>query len=122
MRVLDSFSKAGRDFLVGLRQGYPTCCVLNYALDSLRGIPAGLSRGVVSGPSCGDYVPCRLHKRVRRALSSRESLTLLNSGFSVEHLAPQDLIETRVNGKVITRMRIPEGLDAVFLSQVKLTD
>jgi hypothetical protein len=49
-------------------------------------------------------------------------MQLLNSGFSVEHLAPYDLVETRVNGRIITSVRVPKGFDAIFLSQIQLQD
>ena len=120
LRVLDKLSKSKRDLMLGLRYGYPLCCVLNFTLDSLRGIPSGLSRGESYNEKLGSYVPCEFHKRVKHALTSSESLRLLNSGYSVEHLAPKDLIETRVNGRLVSSMRIPVGSDALYVSQIKL--
>jgi hypothetical protein len=120
--ILQRLSKARRDFVVGVRYGYPLCCVLNYTLDSVLGTPAALRRGETLNPRTGTYVPCHFHKRVQRALSPTESMQLLKSGFSVEHLAPDDFIETRVNGRVVTSVRVPKGLDAVFVSQVRFQD
>jgi len=120
--MLNRVAKAKRDFVVGVRYGYPLCCVLNYALDSALGTPAGLRRGETYDPRSGTYVPCHFHRRVQHSLSPSQSLQLLNSGFSVEHLAPEDLIETRVNGRVVASIRVPKGLDAVFLSQVRFKD
>ncbi|MGD0175610.1 MAG: hypothetical protein ABSC50_02155 [Candidatus Bathyarchaeia archaeon] len=120
MRVLDKLSKSKSDFMFGLRYGYPLCCVLNFTIDSLIGIPSGVSRGESYNTKVGPYVPCHFHKRVKHALTPSESLLLLNSEYSVEHLAPKDLIETRVNGRLVSRMRIPAGLDAIYVSQIKL--
>jgi hypothetical protein len=120
MQVWDRLSKSKGDFIVGLRYGYPLCCVLNFTIDSLLGIPSGLSRGESHHAEIGPYVPCHFHKRVRHTLTRRESMLLLKSGYSVEHLAPTDLIETKVNGRLVSRMRIPVGLDAIYVSQIKL--
>ena len=49
-------------------------------------------------------------------------MQLLGSGFAVEHLAPQDTVETLVNGKVVSKIRIPQGADGLFLSQIVLRD
>ena len=122
LQVLTRLRKAKRDLIAGLRYRYPLCCTLNYALDAVLGLPAGLSRGERIDPSIGTYVPCHFHKRVQHSLSSTESMQLLNSGFSVEHLAPEDTVETRVNGRVVSRVRVPKGLDALFLSQVRFRD
>jgi len=106
--------------MLGLSYGYPLCCILNFTIDSLLGVPSGLSRGESYSGKFGSYIPCEFHKKVKRALTPSESLHLLSSGYSVEHLAPEDLIETRVNGRVVSSMRIPAGLDAVYVSQIKL--
>jgi len=120
--MLVRLTRAARDLVAGLRYGYPPCCVLNYAFDSILGLPAGLNRGEKVDSETGTYVPCQFHKRVQHSLSSTESMQLLNSGFSVEHLAPEDTVETRVNGRVVSRVRVPKGLDALFLSQVRFRD
>jgi hypothetical protein len=120
LRVLDRLSKSKRDFMLGLSYGYPLCCVLNFTIDSLLGVPSGLSRGESYSRKLGSYVPCEFHKRVKHALSSSESLRLLNSGYSIEHLAPKDLIETRVNGRLVSSMRVPAESDALYVSQIKL--
>lgn len=122
LQILERLLKGKRDFTVGVQHRYPLCCVLNYVLDSLLGTPAGLRRGETLDPRTGTYVPCHFHKRVHRSLSPTESMHLLNSGFSVEHLAPEDLLETRVNGKVVASVRVPKDLDAVFVSQVRFQD
>lgn len=112
--------QAVRVFASGLRYGYPICCVCNYAFDSLLGVPSGLSRGERSDPSLGTYVPCGFHKQVTKSLPAQECLQLLKSGFAVEHLNPDDILETRVNGKVVSSLRVPFGVDAVYLSQIRL--
>ena len=118
--MLVRLTKAARDLVAGFHYGYPPCCVFNYAFDSVLGLPAGLSRGEKLDPWVGTYVPCHFHKHVQRSLSAIESMRLLNSGFSVEHLAPEDTVETRVNGRIVSRVRVPKGFDAIFLSQVRL--
>jgi hypothetical protein len=115
LRALDAFSS-------GLKSGYPLCCVLNYVLDALLGIPSGISRGERFDPNWGSYVPCHYHKRVTQSLSRSACSELLDSGFAVEHLAPEDQIETRINGRVVSAVRIPPGNDAVFLSQLRLNE
>jgi hypothetical protein len=114
--------RAIRAFVSGLEYGYPICCVANYSLDTFLGIPSGLSRGEEYAPSVGTYVPCRFHKRVLKALTQVECAQLLRTGFAVEHLGPNDSLETRVNGQVVSRMRVPNGFDAVFLSQIDLRE
>lgn len=120
--MLSRFFRAGRAFVSGLKYGYPICCVANYSLDSFLGIPSGLSRGEDRAPSLGTYVPCHFHKRVLKTLTPVECAQLLQTGFAVEHLGPNDSLETRVNGQVVSRMRIPEGFDAVYLSQINLKE
>jgi len=120
--LLDRLSKSIRDLVSGLRYGYPVCCVFNYFLDSFLSIPSGLSRGEITDPTLGTYVPCHFHRRVNGPLSRGECLQLLGSGFAVEHLAPQDTVETLVNGKVVSKIRIPQGADGLFLSQIVLRD
>jgi hypothetical protein len=115
-------SRAIRDIALGLRNGYPICCVMNYALDSIVETPAGLRRGEKRDPILGTYVPCVLHAEVRKPLSRSESLQLLNSGFAVTHLAPDDSVEVHVNGRIVSGLRIPKGTDAVFLSQVRMRE
>lgn len=111
-----------RDLASGLSYGYPACCVFNYTLDTLRGTPAGLRRGERYDSTLGTYVPCVFHTRVKTALSRQESLEFLNSGFSATHLAQEDSVEIRVNGKLVSGLRIPKGTDAVLLSQVRLRE
>jgi len=118
--ILGSAARAIGSFLRGLRLGYPACCVLNYSLDSLLGIPSGLSRGEASSPNKGTYVPCHFHKRVSKSLSWSECLQLLHSGFLVEHLAPESTIETLVDGRLISSTRVPRGIRGVFLQQLRL--
>ena len=121
-QVFRRLTRAKRDLVAGLRYGYPVCCVLNYTLDSILGLPGGLSRGERFDSKSRGFVPCHFHKHVLHSLSHLQSMQLLNSGFSAEHLAPEDLIETRVNGRVIASVRVPKGYDAIFLSQIRLQD
>jgi len=44
------------------------------------------------------------------------------SGFAVEHLGPMDELETRLNGTIVTRIRVPRRTDAIFLSQIRLRE
>lgn len=118
--MLNRISGAIRAFTSGLKYGYPICCVANYSLDSFLGVPSGLSRGETYVASIGTYVPCHFHKRVLKPLTPLECARLLRSGFAVEHLSPNDRLETRVNGQIVSRVRIPDGFDALFLSQVSL--
>jgi hypothetical protein len=103
-----------------LEFGYPLCCVFNYSLDSLLGIPSGLSRGEVADPTTGTYVPCHFHKRVKKSLSRSQCLQLLNTGCLVEHLAPQSTVETLVDGKVVSSVQVPDEMRGVFLQQLRL--
>ena len=112
--------RAIRDIMKGLSIGYPLCCTVNYALDSLRGVPAGLRRGETQNANVGSYVPCIFHMRVKNQLTKQQSLELLNSGFAVTHLAPHDSVEIRVNGDIVSSLRIPKGTDGLLLSQVRL--
>ena len=118
--ILGNVARALVDIVRGLRFGYPVCCVFNYSLDSLLGIPSGLSRGEVVRPTTGAYVPCHFHKSVKKSLSRAECLQLLSTGCLVEHLAPESTIETRVDGRVISSTRVPQGIRGVFLQQLKL--
>jgi hypothetical protein len=115
LRALEAFSS-------GLKYGYPVCCVLNYALDALLGIPSGITRGEKVDLKSGTYVPCHYHRRVTQSISRSACSQLLDSGFAVEHLAPEDQIETRINGKIVSAVRIPAGSDAIFLSQIRLSE
>jgi hypothetical protein len=118
--ILGYVARAAASVVRGLKCGYPLCCVLNYSLDSLLGIPSGLSRGEVAMPKTGAYVPCYFHRRVKKSLSRSECLQLLKTGCLVEHLPPQSTIQTLVDGRVISSTRIPEGTRAVFLQQIRL--
>lgn len=118
--ILSSTARAIGSFVRGLRLGYPACCVFNYSLDSLLGIPSGLSRGEASSPNTGPYVPCHFHKKVRKSLSRSECLQLLHTGFLIEHLAPESTIETLVDGKLIASTRVPKGSRALLLQQLRL--
>jgi len=118
--ILGSTTRAVTSFVRGLRLGYPACCVLNYSLDSLLGIPSGLSRGESSSPNTGAYVPCHFHKKVGKSLTRSECLQLLHTGFLVEHLAPESRIETLVDGKLISSTWVPRGSRGVFLQQLRL--
>ena len=118
--ILGNVARAIIDIVRGLRLGYPVCCVFNYSLDSLLGIPSGLSRGEVVRPTTGAYVPCHFHKSVKESLSRPECLQLLHSGCLVEHLAPESTIETRVDGRVVSSTRIPQGIDGVLLQQLRV--
>ncbi len=120
LQILDRLIKSKRDVKLGLDYGYPLCCVLNFTIDSLLGVPSGLSRGEAYDEKLGSYVPCEFHKRVKHSLTPKESLRLFDSGFRVEHLAPKDLIETRVNGRLIASVEIPAELDGVYVSQIRL--
>jgi len=118
--VLGCVARASANVVRGLKCGYPLCCVLNYSLDSLLGIPSGLSRGELVKPRTGTYVPCYFHKRVKKSLSRSECLQLLNTGCLVEHLPPQSTIQTLVDGRVISSTRVPEGTRALLLQQLRL--
>jgi hypothetical protein len=104
----------------GSKFGYPICCVFNYSLDSLLGVPSGLSRGEITNPTTGTYVPCHFHKKVKKSLSKSQCLQLLDTGCLVEHLAPQSTVETLVDGKVVASVQVPDGMRGVFLQQLKL--
>lgn len=114
-------ARAVKDLLRGIKLRYPICCVLNYSLDTILGVPAGLSRGEISSPPVGTYVPCHLHKRIR-SLSRTECDEFMKSGYTVERLAPNATLEMRVDGKVVSSLHIPEGLEALLLQQVRLTE
>jgi hypothetical protein len=86
----------------------------------LLGVPSGLSRGEISNPTTGTYVPCHFHKKVKKSLSKSECLQLLGTGCLVEHLAPQSTVETLVDGKVVASVQVPDGMRGVFLQQLKL--
>jgi hypothetical protein len=104
----------------GLKFGYPLCCVFNYSLDSLLGIPSGLSRGEIANSRAGPYVPCHFHKKVKRSLSRTQCLQLLDTGCLVEHLAPQSTVETLVDGRIVASVQVPDGMRGVFLQQLRL--
>lgn len=119
-RILSSVSRAIASVVSGLRCGYPVCCVFNYSLDSLLGIPSGLSRGEVVTSKTGAYVPCYFHKRVKKSLSRSECVQLLKTGCLVEHLPPHSTIQTLVDGRVISSTRIPDGMSGVLRQQLRL--
>ena len=118
--ILGNATRAILSIVRGLGLGYPPCCVFNYSLDSLLGIPSGLSRGEVVTPTKGTYVPCHFHKSITKSMSRPKCLQLLRTGCLVEHLAPQSTIATLVDGRVIASTQVPEGVRGVFLQQLRL--
>lgn len=118
--ILGHLSRAIGSIVLGLKMGYPVCCVLNYSLDALLGIPSGLSRGELRSPALGVYVPCHFHSRVGRPLSRSECLNILRTGSAVEHVAARSAIQTIVNGKVIFSTHVPTGMSGVLLEQLIL--
>jgi hypothetical protein len=118
--ILGCVTRAIESVVHGLKFGYPVCCVFNYSLDSLLGIPSGLSRGETVTPTRTEYVPCHFHKKVKKSLSRSECLQLLNTGYLVEHLAPESTIETVLDGRVISSTRVPKGIRGVLLQQLRL--
>ncbi len=119
--MIGRVGRAVRGLLQGLKFGYPFCCVLNYSFDTLLGLPSGLSRGETSSTTLGPYVPCHYHKKLN-ALSRRECLELIKGGYLVERLAPNAKVEMFVNGKVVSAIYIPEGIEGLLLQQIKLTE
>lgn len=118
--ILGHLSRAIGSIVLGLKMGYPVCCVLNYSLDTLLGIPSGLSRGEIQSPALGAYAPCHFHRRVERPLSRSECLNLVRTGSAVEHVASRSKIQTVVNGKTIFSTYVPEGMSGVLLEQLIL--
>jgi hypothetical protein len=101
-----------RHFINGVKYGYPLCCIINFCIDSIVGLPSGISRGVRH--RLGGYVPCRLHTRILRPLGKAECMRLMESGFGIETLGPNDLVEIRVNDRTVFATRIPVGLDGIL--------
>jgi hypothetical protein len=118
--ILGHLSRAIGSIFLGLKMGYPVCCVLNYSWDTLLGIPSGLSRGEIETPALGAYAPCHFHSRVGRPLSRSECLNLVRTGSAVEHVAARSTIQTVVNGKTIFATYVPEGMSGVLLEQLIL--
>jgi hypothetical protein len=118
--IVNRIARAIHSARDGLKFGYPLCCVLNYSLDLLLGIPSGLSRGEIADFRAGPHVPCHFHKRVKKSLSRTQCLQLLDTGSLVEHLAPQSTVETRVDGRVVASVQVPDGMRGVFLQQLRL--
>jgi hypothetical protein len=110
--------QTANDLLMGLREHYPLCCVLNFCLDRLLGIPSEISRGGINDPIIGHYVPCHFHKRVFRSFSKAESLELLE--LSEAHLAPNDVVEVRINDIVFCNVTVPSACDAVLFNRIVL--
>jgi hypothetical protein len=108
--------QAANDLLIGLREHYPLCCILNFCLDRLLRIPSGISRGAINAPIVGQYVPCHFHKRVLWSFSNAESLELLESGGT--HLAPNDVVEVRINDIVFSKVTVPSACDAILFNRV----
>jgi hypothetical protein len=118
--VLRCVARAIESVIHGLKFGYPICCVFNYSLDSLLGIPSGVSRGEKMTPAREEYVPCHFHKKVKKSMSRSECLQLLDTGCLVEHLAPESTVETILDGRVISSTRVPKGIRGVLLQQLRL--
>lgn len=117
---LGRLSRAIGSIVLGLKIGYPVCCVLNYSLDELLGIPSGLSRGELRTSELGAYAPCHFHRRVQRPLSRFECLNIVRTGSAAEHVAARSTIQTIVNGKTIFSTYVPSGMSGVLLEQLIL--
>jgi hypothetical protein len=52
--------KAIRDFFVGIRYGYPVCCIAEFAIDTMLDRPSAQLRW----NDTTDHVPCVLHNRM----------------------------------------------------------
>lgn len=101
--------------MTGLREHYPLCCVLNFCLDRLLGVPSGIARGVAVSTILGEYVPRHFHKRVKYSLLRSEWLRIAdNPTPCVEHLAPSDTVRIVVNDSVVWQGRVPQGHDALL--------
>lgn len=55
---LPPIERALRDVERGIADGYPLCCVLEFALDTLENRYPGARRGSVPDGAGGIYVPC----------------------------------------------------------------
>lgn len=119
--LIGRVARAIEALLQGARFGYPVCCVLNYSFDTLLGLPSGLRRGETCSPRLGTYVPCQYHKKLN-SLPRSECEELMRRGCMVERLAPNSTLEMRVDGKVVSSLQIPEGLEGLLLQQVRLTE
>lgn len=107
--------QAANDLLTGLREHYPLCCVLNYCLDRLLGVPSGISRGGINDPVVGEYVPCHFHRRVKYPVLRSDWLRIVDGlAPCVEHLAPNDTVCLMVNARIVYRATIPRNHDALL--------
>ena len=79
-----------RDIRLGLRYGYPPCCVAHFVWDGLWGWPSSMMRWRQFGHVATEpptFVPCGVFHRGRTTLSLPARLARI-VGFQLRHLAP----------------------------------